>query len=177
MWETHETWSNTISSSWTTGGTAECLEDLRAKLIRVARQLGSWNRNTFGIVRKEIKSLKLELERLRSIPDRTAPTHVELKINEKLVELYHREELMWRQRARLEWLSAGDRNTRFFHLRASQRRKRNMIKALANSLGVLTEDPGELKALVNDFYKSLYTSEGVAGMDDVLSKVLVKVTD
>lgn len=84
---------------------------------------------------------------------------------------------MWRQRARLEWLSAGDRNTHFFHLRASQRRKRNMIKALANSLGVLTEDPGELKALVNDFYKSLYTSEGVAGMDDVLSKVLVKVTD
>ena len=76
----------------------------------------------------------------------------------------------------MEWLSAGDRNTRFFHLRASQRRKKNMIKALANSLGTLNEDPEELKRMVTDFYKNLYTSEGVADMDQVLSKVPVKVT-
>ena len=101
---------------------------------------------------------------------------MELKINERLIELFHKEELMWRQRARLEWLSAGDRNTRFFHLRASQRRKRNMIKALANSLGVIIDDPGALRSMVSDFYKSLYTSEGVNKMDQVLSKVPAKVT-
>ncbi|XP_040245695.1 uncharacterized protein [Aegilops tauschii subsp. strangulata] len=133
--------------------------------------------NTFGSVRKEIKSLKHELDHLRSDPARSAPSHVELKINEKLIELYHREELMWRQLSRLEWLSAGDKNTRFFHLRASQRRKRNMIKALADSLGVLTEEPGALRALVTDFYKSLYTSEGVSGIEEVLSKVPTKVTE
>ena len=40
-----------------------------------------------------------------------------------------------------------------------------MIKALANSLGTLNEDPEELKRMVTDFYKNLYTSEGVADMD------------
>ena len=52
-----------------------------------------------------------------------------------------------------------------------------MIKALADSLGVVTEAPGALRALVTDFYKRLYTSEGVTGIEDVLSKVPAKVTE
>lgn len=52
-----------------------------------------------------------------------------------------------------------------------------MIKALANSLGVMTEDLDELKTMVTDFYKSVYTSECVAGMEHVLSSVPVKVTE
>ena len=41
------------------------------------------------------------------------------------------------------------------------RRKKNMIKALANSLGAIIDDPAELKVMVADFYKNLYTSEAV----------------
>jgi hypothetical protein len=102
MWEIHESWTDTISSSWTTGGPTVGMEDLRAKLEHVSADLGSWDKNTFGSVRKEIWKLKLELERLRNDPARTTLSRVELKINENLVELYHREELMWRQRSRLE---------------------------------------------------------------------------
>lgn len=46
-----------------------------------------------------------------------------------------------------------------------------MIKALANSLGVFTEDPGELRTLVSDLYKIFYTTEGVSDMDQVLNHV------
>ena len=130
MWEGHESWSSKIAESWANTGAANRLEDLRAKLLAVSQDLGRWNKDTFGSVHKEIKQLKGELEKLRSDASRTAPTHVELKINEKLVELYHREEVMWRQRSRVQWLSSGDRNTTFFHLRASIRRKKDIIKAL-----------------------------------------------
>ena len=51
-----------------------------------------------------------------------------------------------------------------------------MIKALQNSHGVLTNDPDELKAMVYDFYKTLYTSEGVNNMEAVLNCVPTKVT-
>ena len=85
------------------------------------------------------------MEKLRSDPSRIAPSHVELKINEKLVEIYHREELLWRQRSRIDWLTSGDKNTEFFHLRASIYRKKNMIKALQNWLGVMSNDTEELK--------------------------------
>ena len=96
MWETHEAWGETILANWTDGGAAGRLDDLRAKLTRVARCLGSWNKNIFGMVRKEIKSLKKELERLQNVPSRAGPSHIERKISEKLIELYDREELMWR---------------------------------------------------------------------------------
>jgi hypothetical protein len=49
---------------------------------------------TFGNVRKEIRNLKSELEVLRNQPHQVGPCQVEIKIYEKLVELYHREEIM-----------------------------------------------------------------------------------
>ena len=51
-----------------------------------------------------------------------------------------------------------------------------MIKALYSSLGILMEDPATLKLMVQDFYKSLYTSEGVTGIDEVLMHVPCQVT-
>ena len=51
-----------------------------------------------------------------------------------------------------------------------------MIKALANSLGAISVDPAELKVLVADFYKNLYTFEGVTDVDRVIQHVPTKVT-
>lgn len=152
------------------------VHEMRQKLTAMSKNLQVWSRDTFGSVRKEIKLMQQELKRLRDDPVRTGPNHLELKINKKLVELYHREEIMWRQRARVQWLAARDKNTRFFHLRASLRQKKNMIRALQNSLGVLVEDPVELKVLANEFYQDLYTSEGVHDMEAVLQHVPRKVT-
>lgn len=61
------------------------------------------------------------------------------------------------------------------HLRVSMRRKKNMIKALKNALGVLVEDDTELKNMAKKFYEALYMSEGVHNMDNVLAHVPVKV--
>jgi len=92
------------------------------------------------------------------------------------VELHHREELMWKQRARIEWLRSGDKNTRFFHLRASMRRRKNLVVKLKKSDGQLTEDPGEMVTMVTNFYKTLYMTEGIENMEAVLTTVPVKVS-
>jgi len=120
--------------------------------------------------------LKQELERLQSDPQRTGPTHAELKIKEKILELNHREEIMWKQRSRILWLSAGDRNTRFFHIRASRRRRRNRIARLKKPDGQVTKNVQEMRDLATSFYRELYTSEGTSNMDAVLNTVSTKVT-
>jgi len=86
------------------------------------------------------------------------------------------EEVMWQQRSRILWLAAGDKNTHFFHLRTSQRRKKNRITKLKKPDGHFTEDVLEMGGLASSFYKELYTSEGTVHMERVLDTVPIKVT-
>jgi hypothetical protein len=45
-------------------------------------------------------------------------------------ELLYREEMMWMQRARVNWLKEGNHNTKYFHRKAADRAKKNKIKRL-----------------------------------------------
>ena len=97
-------------------------------------------------------------------------------MTDKIVELNHREEIMWQQRSRIKWLTAGDKNTRFFHLRATQRRKKKKISCLKRPDGQVTEDAQEMGRMTTTFYKNLYSSEGVSDMELVLDTIPTKIT-
>lgn len=43
---------------------------------------------------------------------------------------------MWAQKAKVNWLQLGDKNTRFFHTTATIRKKRNKIVRVKNNLGI-----------------------------------------
>lgn len=49
--------------------------------------------------------------------------------------LLNKEERMWRQRSRIQWVEKGDRNTRFFHGMATQRKRRNLSRGLKIQMG------------------------------------------
>lgn len=70
----------------------------------------------------------------------------------------------------------GNKNTYFFHLRASRRRRKNQIKSLQKPDGQLTENTTEMENMTTTFYQQLYTSEGVHDMEQVLDTVPTKVT-
>ncbi|XP_044409182.1 uncharacterized protein [Triticum aestivum] len=84
---------------------------------------------------------------------------------------------MARQRSRLEWLREGNRNTSFFHARASTRRRNNKIKGLRKVDGSMCEDPGGIRGMVYDLYSTLFTSEPTDTMDEVLEAIPTKVSE
>lgn len=97
-------------------------------------------------------------------------------VKKRLSELFEREEIMARQQSRVEWLREGDRNTSFFHARASARIRNNRIKFLRKDDGSRCEDPEGIKGMVYDFYTSLFTSEPSVSIDAVLEAIPKKVT-
>jgi hypothetical protein len=126
---------------------------------------------------KEIRELSDLLAILWDNISRQGPSYEENKISQHLTELYEREEIMWRQHSRVQWLAEGDKNTCFFHLRASQIKKINRITRLTRPNGGVTQDDQEMADLTSTFYEDLYISEGVTNMGEVINVIPVKVTE
>jgi hypothetical protein len=59
----------------------------------------------------------------------------EHRLNDEINNLLEREDLKWRQRAKESWLQFGDRNTRYFHACASQKKQRSHILRIKDSTG------------------------------------------
>lgn len=53
----------------------------------------------------------------------------------------------------------GDHNTRFYHTRAVQRRRRKLIQLLKDVDGNWTEDGDTIKEMFKKIYHSLYTTD------------------
>ncbi|CAM8968303.1 unnamed protein product [Rhodiola kirilowii] len=69
------------------------------------------------------------------------------------------EELFWRQRSRAEWLRYGDRNTAYFHAKASQRKRRNHIDGLKNKRGELCTSDHEIANIVTEYFIDIFHSQ------------------
>ncbi|KAK8684332.1 hypothetical protein V6N13_040362 [Hibiscus sabdariffa] len=53
-----------------------------------------------------------------------------LSAKTELKSLLDKDEQYWAQRSRVNWLQFGDRNSAYFHARASGRKKKNRIRGL-----------------------------------------------
>lgn len=69
----------------------------------------------------------------------------------KLLGLAAIDRARWRQKSRLTEIKEGDASTRFFHQRASGRRRKNHIPALRGSSGMVTNHDGKAKILLDRF--------------------------
>lgn len=91
--------------------------------------------------------------------------------------MLHDEEVFWRQRSRAIWLSAGDKNTKFFHQRASQHRRKNHIEGLTHEAGVWQTNEKKVAGMIEEYHQRLFTTSNPTHMDEVLNFVERVVTD
>lgn len=119
MWLQDQRCERVVVDAWQDrlmGGSAflilSCLELYR-------HMLKEWNVLEFRHVGREISQLQKKLEELEM--QAASPCTIKA-LKETRVELNYwlkKEDSLWRQRSRLNWFKDGDRNTRFFHAKAS----------------------------------------------------------
>ena len=76
-------------------------------------------------------------------------------LKERLVLLLREEEIKWYERAKVKTLLEGDDNTRFFHLVANGKHRKQHIYKLENDQGAVIGDD-QLKNHITQFYKNLF---------------------
>lgn len=79
-----------------------------------------------------------------------------MELCHKLEEVLNREEILWKQNAKCDWLHLRDRNINFFHARALQRRKNNSIIAICNLVGDWIFDSEAIELEATNFFQKLY---------------------
>lgn len=115
------------------------------------------------------------MENLQVCPSREPLVEAEAQLDESPQE----EELCWRQRCRELWLTEGDRNTRWFHTKASMRRKCNRIHGLYDCNNIWQEDLQAVLGILTDYFSNIFTSSGPSENDfeAVLREVTPRIDD
>lgn len=74
---------------------------------------------------------------ISALQDHGQGEHVELvkELQKNVEQKLEAENIKCRQRAKQHWLKVGDRNTKYFHMQATQRSKTNAIKSIRDLEG------------------------------------------
>jgi len=147
-----------IRDAWSSNGGATGLGDMHTKLKGVQSSLQTWEQDIFGSVRKALATLRRELEEVRGQSLGSGPSRHERQIMARMSEMLSREEIMERQRARLDWLKDGDRNTAMFQAKSRARAKRNTIMALRREDGLMATEQAEIEEIATNYYRQLFSA-------------------
>jgi hypothetical protein len=138
FWLTHPDFQQLAKTWW-----AQAEVDHGTKMYRFQQRLKNfkqllkyWNRNTFGNIFQSIKDTEnklAEIQRTFILGTRTAELmKEEEELQVQLEQRRKQEEILWRQKSRVQWLKEGENNTKFFHKTMIHRRHINIITHLEN---------------------------------------------
>ena len=150
----------TIERAWQDSASMPINEKLKA----VRKGLKSWNHEEFGNIDTNIKNLEDEIQKYDDLSNERDLNLDEIE-NRKVaqIELWKwikRKEQYWAQNSRILWLKEGDRNSKFFHTIASNKKRRNSIASIEID-GQPVNDPSQIKHEAVSFFKGIFKEEHI----------------
>ncbi|XP_059077176.1 uncharacterized protein LOC131876285 [Cryptomeria japonica] len=91
---------------------------------------------------------------------------------QKWKEIISLEDIYWKQRSKIQWLTEGDRDTSFFHRYASKHKRRNTIHSIFNNRNEELVGNSEIGQWDSLYFDNAYTNEKASEPTEVSDKIL-----
>lgn len=126
-WSRQNDYVEAIQNSWTARGQGgNPWAKIKGKMKRCQKSIQVWVKKAVHATKELIQSKTRVPENIQGVgdgPDREE----EAALKNEIHDLLEQEESKWKQRAMEDWLRHGDRNTKYFHACATQRRRRSVV--------------------------------------------------
>ncbi|KAL0324537.1 UNVERIFIED_CONTAM: putative mitochondrial protein [Sesamum calycinum] len=147
-----------VKKTWSAPQTSRAEGRLREKLSMVSARFSCWGRLYGRATRDRIKELeRLLVARKQSRETQDNRDHM-FSDKAELSKLILQEETFWKQRSKDLLLKEGDRNSSFFHAKASRRHQTNSIRKLRNPDGSWTETAEGVQQCILEYFQGVFTS-------------------
>ncbi|KAK9749818.1 hypothetical protein RND81_02G152700 [Saponaria officinalis] len=146
-------------------------ENLLDSINHCARELQRWKGVSIGKIMRDLQKKRKRLKILNEGGRSAGEVKARRKVVKEIAELLRQEESFWRQRSRALWLKDGDKNTKFFHKKASQRKEKNHIGKLIDEQGRTVTDSRDIATCAVDYFKGLFTSSRPSDFEDLIEGV------
>ncbi len=168
VWTSDHGYEETIEAAWKTIKPGVPMYIVWEKIHACRRGLHKWGSNNFGNIQKQIRETENQLKQAEAISMQGRDHAQVITLKAKLCALLVQDERLWRQRSRVEWLKARDKNTRYFLCKASQRRHKNHVYQLKDQAGMWTSHQDQVPPLFIEYYSSLFTSANPPQVEQVV---------
>lgn len=120
MWLSDGGCSRIVKDAWGPSSPDASMTLIAGKVKNCGDKLLSWSRLSFGNIKRsiELNSKKLNRAEIAAAEGR-GDANVIRSLKAELNDLLDKESQMWHQRSRVLFLKEGDRNTKYFHSKAS----------------------------------------------------------
>eukprot|EP00253_Pinus_taeda_P035515 PITA_35515 len=150
------------------------MHTFQLKLKEMKNKIKKWNKEEFGKIMEDKKRLEQRMEDLQQM-DIMEGIEEERKQEEgrvlnQLEERRKQEEILRKQKSRVQWLREGERNTKFFHKARVQHRQRNKIFSIKNQEGKQVLQHEEIEKVLVYHFKDILR-EPQTNRSDAIAKI------
>ncbi|KAL0405350.1 UNVERIFIED_CONTAM: hypothetical protein Slati_3848900 [Sesamum latifolium] len=147
-----------VRQSWHDSVFLEGPNRIISRLDACIKNLKAWSEREFKRDKELVNKLEHRLYILSSENISEGQKEEAMEIREELERLAAHEESFWKQHNKALWLKEEDRNTRFFHQKASHSFRSNLITKLKSSNGVWVDKEKEIQHCIISHFEDVFSS-------------------
>lgn len=155
MWLSNPSFKNVVLQAW-----ANCT-DINIAINKFTLMVRKWNVESFGNILTKKRRI---LARLNGVQKALShcPSHnllnLEWVLSNDFNNILRQEEEFWATKSRVNWLIAGDRNTKFFHITTLAKRRVNKILGLRDTVGNWYMEQDNILRIIRNHFMNLFTT-------------------